>query len=156
MLGKIAKKLRIFGFDTEYFVNIEDNILIKKGSDENRKILTKDKILYKRCTKQKISCILIASENEIDNLIYVMKENQIDHIFPVTNNFTRCTVCNGQLSKTPKSQIRLTKNKIQKKVLENNDIFFNCSSCQKVYWNGTHIQQINKLIIEINKEIKNN
>jgi uncharacterized protein with PIN domain len=43
---------------------------------------------------------------------------------------------------------------LPKKVLEANDIFFYCSTCQKPYWNGTHIQEINNLVSEINKEIK--
>ena len=154
MLGKIAKKLRIFGFDTEYNSNIDDNIIIKKSIEENRIVLTKDKALYKRCVKLNIPCLLIESENELENLIFIMKEIDIKNIFTVTNDFTRCTICNGRLSKAAKSQISLETNKIPKKILEIIDVFFYCSNCQKPYWNGTHIREINNLILEINKEIK--
>ncbi len=43
MLGKVAKKLRLFGFDTEYLANTDDNEIIKRGLDSKRIILTKDK-----------------------------------------------------------------------------------------------------------------
>jgi uncharacterized protein with PIN domain len=83
-----------------------------------------------------------------------MKESSVKNIFTVTNDFTRCTICNARLSKTSKSQISLEIKELPKKVLEANDIFFYCSTCQKPYWNGTHIQEINNLVSEINKEIK--
>ena len=59
MLGKIAKKLRIFGFDTESYSNIDDNTIIKKSHDENKIVLTMDKMLYKRCKKHKGPCKLL-------------------------------------------------------------------------------------------------
>ena len=43
MLGKIAKKLRIFGFDTEYLPNTDDNTLINRSINNKRTILTKDR-----------------------------------------------------------------------------------------------------------------
>ena len=43
MLGKIAKKLRIFGFDTEYLPNTDDNALINRSINNKRTILTKDR-----------------------------------------------------------------------------------------------------------------
>jgi uncharacterized protein with PIN domain len=154
MLGKIAKKLRIFGFDTEYYSNIDDNVILKKSIKENRKVLTKDKVLYKRCIKLNIPCMLVESENELENLIFIVKEMDVKNICTVSNDFTRCTICNGRLSKTDRSQISLRTKEIPKRVLEKNELFFYCSNCQKPYWNGTHIQEINKLILEINKEIK--
>ncbi|MGN6623485.1 MAG: Mut7-C RNAse domain-containing protein [Candidatus Nitrosocosmicus sp.] len=153
MLGKIAKKLRIFGFDTEYYPSIDDNTIIKKSHDENKIVLTMDKMLYKRCIKHKVPCKLLSSNNEFDNLICIMKENNIDNIFYATNNFTRCTVCNGKLLKTSKSKIISITNTIPQKIVETIDTFYCCSDCKKVYWNGTHIQEINKLIMEINKKL---
>ncbi len=43
-----------------------------------------------------------------------------------------------------------------KKVLESNETFFKCINCKKVYWNGTHVKEINKLVDEINKKIRDN
>ena len=153
MLGKIAKKLRIFGFDTEYYPSIDDNTIIKKSHDENKIVLTMDKMLYKRCIKHKVICILLSSNNELDNLICIMKENNISNIFYATNNFTRCAVCNGKLLRTNKSKIISITNTIPEKIIETIEIFYCCSDCQKAYWDGTHIREINKLIFEINNNL---
>ncbi|MDQ6722868.1 MAG: Mut7-C RNAse domain-containing protein [Thermoproteota archaeon] len=152
MLGKIAKKLRIIGFDTEYLANTDDNMIIKMCFDKRRTILTKDRQLYARSLKLNIPCILITLENELESLITIMKEYDIHYIFPVTNKFTRCTLCNGTLDTVLESLLML--DDVPKKVLKSTDVFFKCSNCQKIYWNGTHIKEINHLIDEINKEIK--
>jgi uncharacterized protein with PIN domain len=151
MLGKIAKKLRIFGFDTEYLANTDDNTLIKMSINNNRTILTKDRQLYVRSLKLNVPCFLITLENEFENLAIIMREFNITYIFSVTNKHTRCTLCNGSLKEVIKSSF--IEPSIPKKVFDNAEIFFICSICKKIYWNGTHIQEINQLIDNINKKI---
>jgi uncharacterized protein with PIN domain len=151
MLGKIAKKLRIFGFDTEYLANTDDNTLIQMSINNNRTILTKDRQLYVRSLKLNVHCFLITLENEFENLVIIMREFNITYIFSVTNKYTRCTLCNGSLKEVIKSSF--IEPSIPKKVFDNGEIFFKCSICKKIYWNGTHIQEINQLIDNINKKI---
>jgi uncharacterized protein len=151
MLGKIAKKLRIFGFDTEYLANTDDNTLIKMSIINNRTILTKDRQLYARSLKLNVPCFLIFLENEFENLVMIMREFNINYIFSVTNKYTRCTLCNGTLEKVVKSS--LIEYSVPKKVFGNTEKFFNCSTCKKIYWNGSHIQEINQLIDSINKKM---
>jgi uncharacterized protein len=152
MLGKISKKLRIFGFDTEYLANTNDNAIIKINFDKKRIILTKDKQLYTRAIRLNIPCFLITIENELANLVAIMKESDVNYISPITNKHTRCTLCNGVLETVTKSSPSVLDN-VPKKVLENIDTFYKCTSCQNIYWNGTHIKEINKLVDEINKNI---
>ncbi|MBA3750164.1 MAG: hypothetical protein H0X03_04590 [Nitrosopumilus sp.] len=95
MLGKIAKKLRIFGFDTEYLANTDDETIIKMCLYTKKTILTKDRELYKRALKENLPCLLITLENELDTLITILKEYNISHIFPIPNKNTRCTLCMG-------------------------------------------------------------
>ena len=83
-----------------------------------------------------------------------MKEYGIKYIFPITNKYTRCTLCNGVLETITKSSTSVIYN-VPKKVLENIDTYFKCINCQRIYWNGTHIKEINKLVDEINKKISN-
>ncbi|HEY0579670.1 MAG TPA: Mut7-C RNAse domain-containing protein [Candidatus Nitrosocosmicus sp.] len=152
MLGKIAKKLRIFGFDTEYLANTDDNSLIKMSINNKRTILTKDRQLYARSLKMNVPCVLFNLENELENLVIIMRKFNINYIFPVTNKYTRCTLCNGTLEEVIKSS--LIEYSVPKKVFDNTEIFFKCLICKKIYWNGTHIQELNKLIDNINKIIK--
>jgi uncharacterized protein with PIN domain len=151
MLGKLARKLRIFGFDTAYLSNTDDDNLIKLAIDTKRNLLTKDKQLYKKCLKLNISCNLITFENELDNLISIFKIHGIRFIYSITNDFTRCTICNAEIKSIKREILSLTLIKIiPKKVFDNHSVFFICTSCGKIYWNGTHIQELNTLIDEIN------
>ena len=95
MLGKIAKKLRVFGFDTLYFADTDDNAIIDICLDEKRVFLTKDRELYKRSLKANIPCFLVDLENELESLVAVMKGCDIGCVFHVPNKNTRCTLCNG-------------------------------------------------------------
>ena len=47
MLGNLAKKLRVLGYDSAYFSSIEDEKLVTIAKNEKRIILTKDELLCK-------------------------------------------------------------------------------------------------------------
>jgi uncharacterized protein len=151
MLGKIAKKLRFFGFDTLFLADTEDGTIIEICLNENRVFLTKDRELYKRSRKANIPSFLIDSENELESLIAIMKGCNIRHIFRVPNENTRCTLCNGALETVTNSS--LLADAVPKKVFESINIFFKCTNCQKIYWSGKHVKEINCLVDEINKKI---
>ncbi len=151
MLGKVAKKLRIFGFDTEYLANTDDNEIINRCSDRKRIILTRDKQLYKRLTKLNIPSFPIISDNELETLIIIMKESNINYVLSVPNDNTRCSLCNATLDKAQKSSLG---DIVPKKVFENANVLFKCSICKKVYWDGKHTKELNQIIDKINKEIK--
>ena len=56
-----------------------------------------------------------------------------------------------KLNQLKEKKVSLTlKENIPKKVFDNNNVFFICTSCGKIYWNGTHIQELNTLIDKIN------
>jgi uncharacterized protein with PIN domain len=151
MLGKIAKKLRIFGFDTLYLADTDDDAIIKICSDGKRVFLTRDRELYNRSRKANIPCFLINLENELESLIAIMKEYDIGYILHVPNKNTRCTLCNGDLEIVSNSSPLA--DAVPKKVFESIDIFFKCMDCQKIYWSGKHVKEINCLVDEINKKI---
>jgi uncharacterized protein with PIN domain len=151
MLGKIAKKLRIFGFDTLYLADTDDDAIIKICSNGKRVFLTKDRELYRRSRKANIPCFLIHLENELESLIAIMKEYDIGYILHVPNENTRCTMCNGDLETVTNSSPLA--DAVPKKVFESITIFFKCIDCQKIYWSGKHVKEINRLVDEINKKI---
>ena len=151
MLGKIAKKLRIFGFDVIYLANTDDNAIIKTCLDEKRVFLTKDRELYKRFRKANITCLLINSENELESLVAIMKEYNVGYVLHVPNEHTRCTLCNGALETV--SNILPLADVVPKKVFGSIDMFAKCLKCQKIYWSGKHTKEINCLVDEINKKL---
>lgn len=153
MLGNIARKLRIFGYNTEFFLDVMDDYLIERGVFENRIVLTRDKELYYRLRKKNSIGILVSSDNEHDNLVSILRKCNIYHIDSVPNNNTRCTKCNGDLIPIDKS---LEISAIPEKVYTNIDLIYKCNSCSKIYWNGTHTNNINLLITQINKSLETN
>ena len=59
-------------------------------------------------------------------------------------------VCNGKLQKTEKS---LVIKKIPKGVIENNNDFWTCKDCNKIYWEGSHIENLQKFVVELNERL---
>ena len=151
MLGKFAKKLRMFGFDTIYLADTDDDAIIRICSDGKRVFLTKDRELYRRARKANIPCFLITSDNELESLVAIMKECNVRYVFHVPNENTRCTLCNGVLE--PVSNVLSLADVVPKKVFEMIDMFFKCMDCQKIYWSGKHVKEINCLVDEINKKL---
>jgi uncharacterized protein with PIN domain len=151
MLGKMAKKLRFLGFDALYLANTGDDAILEICLGEKRVFLTKDRELYKRARKANIPCFLIKSENELDNLVAIMRECNISYISHAPNENTRCTLCNGALEAVSDSSPLA--GAVPKKVFGSVDRFFRCINCQKIYWSGKHVKEINCLVDEINKKL---
>ena len=76
MLGNIAKKLRILGYDTLYSSSIDDKQIIKYAMDQHRLIITKDHTLEKSVIKSGLDVILLTSTNELEQFIEIGKKNE--------------------------------------------------------------------------------
>lgn len=153
MLGKIAKKLRIFGFDSLFISNSSDQLILNINKNEDRILITKDIELYKRSLKQKEKSILLSSENEIDNLCNILKYSKIKFISSIPNEYTRCTVCNGELNQIlDKNHIQ---NKVPSRVFQYIELFYICTKCSKIYWKGSHIKKIQTIVDSINAILAN-
>ncbi|OLC93886.1 MAG: hypothetical protein AUI92_01905 [Thaumarchaeota archaeon 13_1_40CM_3_38_6] len=97
MLGKLAKKLRVIGYNAKYSSSIEDEKLIELARKENRIVLTKDELLTKNAEKSGIKSVLIRGNDEIEQIIQVKKAIGLSN-FVMDTNFSRCVSCNGTKS----------------------------------------------------------
>lgn len=149
MLGNIAKKLRLLGYDSEYFSDGKDDELVLKAKNENRIILTKDEPLLKKAEKQLVSFIHIKNNTELEQLIQIFKNFNLSKIM-ISGNTARCTECNGELEPIKKDQVV---EKVPKGVLEKMDNFWKCTNCNKIYWEGTHIERLQKFVDELNEKL---
>jgi len=109
MLGNIAKKLRLMGFDSRYMANIEDDDLIKQAENDKRIIISRDKDLVGRGQKIGIQSILIKNKNEIEQLREVIDELNLK-IIKINGDRARCPKCN---SKTQSIIKKILKKKFQ-------------------------------------------
>jgi uncharacterized protein len=145
MLGRLARWLRILGYDAVYETSISDNDLIARALRENRIILTMDRELADRKSAKNV--LLIKSYDYKEQLKHVITYYKIDcesHIF------SRCLLCNEQLNSIEKGKI---KDKVPSYVYEAHDEFDICPHCSRIYWSGTHRVNILKMLDEIRDSI---
>jgi len=146
MLGNIAKKLRLLGYDSEYFSDIDDSKLIEKAKNENRTIISRDHDLIDRAKKNEISSVYITKENEIEQFLEILETTHLQ-FDEISGDSARCTKCNSPTSQINKLEI---KNKIPEGVLEYHDKFWKCDRCDQIYWEGTHIKNLQEFVHKIN------
>ncbi len=144
-LGKLAKYLRLLGFDTLYSNNFKAEEIIKQSKEEERIILTRSILLLKN--NEVRFGYWIRSENPIEQLIQILI--QLDLISEL-NPFKRCSLCNGELVKVDKELIEDELLSGTKKYF---DEFYLCNKCKKIYWQGSHYKRINGFFQEIRKSL---
>jgi uncharacterized protein len=141
MLGHIARKLRIFGFDTLYIANAQDDDILKVGIDQGRVILTADRELFKRIVKAGASGVLVGGTDRVEDLAHIFSKNGIMSISLGGMN-SRCSMCNGLLQVRTPDEVR---NGIPQKVADYHNEFYQCRTCGKIYWEGGHLRRIRVL-----------
>jgi uncharacterized protein len=150
MLGDIARKLRILGYDTTYIKDTSDSCVLQSALKEKRILLTRDKELFKRVVKRGIQGILLEKQDETDNIAYALTKNKI-YCVSFDARTARCSLCNGILE--PRSSTEV-KRRLPRKVVNTHDKFFQCSDCGKAYWEGSHISRLHMLAQKINNKIR--
>ena len=133
-LGKLAKYLRMLGFDTLYQNDYEDDEIIETSVSEKRIILTRDLGILKN--SKVTHGYWIRSQKPKEQVIEVVKRFDLAQKIEPLN---RCIDCNGQIVQVEKDKISdLLKPKTRKYFHE----FFQCTNCKKVYWEGSHFSKI--------------
>ena len=143
MLGTLAKWLRIYGFDTFFAHNkIDDAKLLEIAKKENRILITRDKELIQVARRENLKTIKVETTDVDEQIKSVLNNVEIEK----TQVLTRCLLCNTLIEEIKKNDI---KDKVAERVFENNDKFWFCKKCDKIYWKGTHydkmIEKINNL-----------
>jgi uncharacterized protein len=137
MVGKLARWLRVLGIDVEYSNTYEDDAIIRIAGEENRVILTRDTGLASR--RSAVRVVLIQSDDYMQQIDQVVRE------FHLTNFeiFTRCLECNVVLTPVSKENVF---DRVPPYVYLTQQRFAVCPSCNRVFWHGTHADQMLKRI----------
>lgn len=151
MLGSVARKLRVLGFDTVYIPNINDDDILNIASKQDRIILTCDKELFKRILKIGGYGALLNGINDTDNLVYIFVKYGINSV-NLDSNRSRCVVCNGLLETKRITDAEGTS--VPPKIRMYYKEIFRCTSCNKSYWKGSHFQQLRKMARLIEVRVK--
>lgn len=133
--GRLAKWLRILGFDATYFRGERAQELMSRAIKERRVALTRNKELHK---ENPSGVILLRSEALSEQIRQVVDELDLkEKIRP----FSRCSVCNTPLK--PRSREE-AKGNVPFFVYQTQKRFGYCPKCGKFYWEGTHYKEMVK------------
>ena len=133
-LGRLARYLRVLGFDSHYANSYDDETLSRISEAEGRIVLTRDRGLLKRKIISHGYCI--RSRNPSEQLVEVIKRFDLNENL---NPFSLCLRCNVPLLSIPKKQIKA---KLPPLVLSRYNRFRICPACSRIYWKGSHWEQM--------------
>ena len=137
-LGKLARHLRMLGFDTIYGNKIQDDEIIMKSLKEKRIILTRDLGILKN--GKVMRGYFIRHQKPVDQCKEVIYKFDLKRqIIP----FSRCLECNEMFDKVDK---KLLKDKIPERAYQYFEDFYQCVGCRNIYWKGSHYEKMKKMI----------
>ncbi len=132
MLGSLARWLRLLGYDADYSNRRDDAGLVRLARAEDRVLLTRDRELAAR---RGVQALWIASQVLDEQL------SQVTAAFPrpVGSEPARCPVCNTVLIPATPEQLA---DRLPAYVLGKHRDFRRCPGCDRVYWPGSHWQNM--------------
>jgi uncharacterized protein with PIN domain len=148
-VGKLAKLLRLLGYDTVFFTGKTDTQMVNIALVENRTILTRDTHILKRrlVTSGKVEAVLIKADNIEEQIKQVVDDlNLHNRIKP----FTLCLECNQPLVMRIKEEV---KDRVPPYVWQTQKEYVECPQCHRIYWKGTHWEAMTKRLEKLVKSL---
>ncbi|MBC8386041.1 MAG: Mut7-C RNAse domain-containing protein [Candidatus Cloacimonetes bacterium] len=132
-LNRLAKWLRILGYDAVLYKSVHFNTMVRLAIKENRIFLTRSKKIVN--SSLKFSRLLIKSDDHSEQL------NELSELLEYKEEeiFSRCILCNKELYEIQKEKIS---HLIPKFVYETYSEFKICRKCGRIFWRGTHYQEM--------------
>ncbi len=138
MLGRLARWLRVLGFDTSYDAAIADPVLVQQARDEDRVLLTRDRHLLRDL--RPVRAFEVRSDHPLQQLQSVVKELQL---VPPKALFTRCMLCNTVLEAVPPEEAARL---LPQEGFEVPGPVRRCPSCERLYWDGSHARRMRQAL----------
>ena len=142
-LEKLARRLRLLGFDVLFEKGMDDSALAALAQRENRILLTRDRRLLMR-KNVSLGMHVWHDDPEKQVLEVLGRLRGTDSPGP----FGRCTVCNGELRRIPASSPEYEEalNEAPPRVRIWRTEYDRCDSCKRLYWKGTHYAKLRRMV----------
>lgn len=138
MLGKLARWLRILGFDCAHQEEIADAELVHRAVDEKRTVLTRDRALP---AEWRVAGIyLVRAEQTWDQLAEVLRHFELVDAIRL---FRRCSRCNVGLEVVGLDEVG---DRVPADVAARHQELRRCGDCQRVYWEGSHTRRMQRVV----------
>ncbi|MBM4270930.1 MAG: hypothetical protein FJ139_02035 [Deltaproteobacteria bacterium] len=138
-LGKLAKWLRILGYDTAYHRGTVDRDFLRKAEKEGRIVLTRVRSMSERQFSGRL--VVIYSEHVRDQLREVVETLSLavnpERVLSI------CLKCNESLEEIPREEVA---GLVPDYVFASHPEMHICPRCKGVFWPGTHVQNVHNVL----------
>jgi hypothetical protein len=134
MLGRLARMLRLLGYDTYYASNMTSARLLAMGRSGERVILTRGETA--RRFPHLDNVLSLKSEYPPQQLLELVERFGLD---TRAGLWTRCTLCNAPIERVEKAGVEAL---VEAKIFQLYQDFYRCTGCGHVYWQGSHVDRI--------------
>jgi nucleoside-triphosphatase len=141
MLGRLAKSLRMLGYDASYDAGIDDASLKLSALREARILLTRDREIASAALPVRV--VLIESDHHEEQLRQVVEEVGLSAPCAL---FTRCLICNVPVDDAPRSDVE---GSVPPYVFATQERFARCPRCGRVYWPATHVAHATEWLADV-------
>jgi uncharacterized protein with PIN domain len=138
MLGRLARWLRVLGFDTAYDPSLDDTALVRLSDAEDRVLLTRDRHLLRELHPRR--AIEVTNDIPLQQLAALVAS--LDLSAP-DELFTRCLLCNTPLDEVSPANARTV---LPAAARELEGPFRRCPSCGRTYWPGSHVRRMKRAL----------
>ena len=147
-VGRLAKWLRVMGYDTLFPRERGDNQLVRIALQERRILVTRDAgIPLRRAVRLgQMQVVHILHDDLRSQLRQLVREHQLS----LNGGFSRCVRCNDPLHPIPQGQVT---ERVPPYVLEIQSTFMECPRCLRLYWRGTHWANMMSELCRVYQEI---
>lgn len=140
-LGRLARLLRLLGFDVRWQNDLDDDALAAIAEDEHRVVLTRDRGLLKR--RNVTHGLFVRSERAIEQAVDVVRRLDLgDRMTP----FSRCLRCGDELADVTKAEVL---DRLEPLTRKHYHRFRRCATCGQIYWRGSHHDRLARLVDQI-------
>ncbi len=144
MLGRLAKWLRLLGYDTKYVYDLADTDILEIAEREGRILLTRDTLLIRR--RKCWNYIFIQSDRWREQLKQVVLQAKLD----CELSFTVCSDCNVDLQPVDKNWV---KRRVPPHVFATQEHFSVCPACSRIFWRATHVENMANELHALKREL---
>jgi len=131
MLGRLAKELRMLGYDTVFYRGEDPYPLVKLAREEGRVILTRNTKLTPKRPEDRIVRIM---EDKPSLQLRELIQSKIISLHEEIP-FSRCLLCNIVLNEIPREE---AEGKVPDFIFYQQKEFFRCPQCLRIFWQGSH------------------
>jgi uncharacterized protein with PIN domain len=138
MLGRLARWLRIAGYDTRCDAHIPDSELVRTALDEQRIILTRDRALAREWSVEDV--LVLEAEDALEQLREVAVRYPLDWR---ARAFSRCSRCNTPVEPVGLHEVR---ERVPAGVIARRPALARCPRCGRIYWEGSHTDRMRRVL----------